>query len=146
MHAWWELLRRYFIVRPSIVYRWFIGSLDRFNRNIWEVDLIIIHNELNALSELEQHLLFDFFLLEDDECVNNDGEYKVHDKEGPEHYDYQAIGGTYQGSRHIHHVVYVGAPVVRTHYLVDDENRGANVVPGCNPVVDLSIIDYILVL
>ena len=115
-------------------------------RDIREVDLIIVYHELNALSELEEHLLFDFFFLEDDEGVNDDGEDEVHDKEVAENYDYQAIGGTYQGSRHIHHVVNVGAPVVSTYYLVDDENRGANIVPSCNPVVDLRIVDDILVL
>lgn len=114
--------------------------------DIGEVDLIIVHHELNALSELEQHLLFDFLFLEDDEGVNNDGEDEVHDKEVTEHYDYQTIGGTHQGPGHIHHVVYVGAPVVSTHYLVDYENRGADVVPCRNPVVDLRIINDILVL
>jgi hypothetical protein len=89
-------------------------------RDIGEVDLIIVHHELNALSELEEHLLFDFLFLEDDEGVNNDGEDEVHDKEVTEDYDDQTIGGAYQGSRHVHHVVDVGAPVVRAHYLVDD--------------------------
>ena len=74
-------------------------------RDIREVDFIIIHHELNALSELEHHLLFDFFFLKDDECVNNDGEDEVHDKVVPENYDYQTIGSTYQGIRHIHHIV-----------------------------------------
>jgi len=115
-------------------------------RDIRKVYLIIVYYELNALSELEEHLLFDFFFLKDNEGVNDDGEDEVHDKEVAEYYDYQAIGRTHQGSRHIHHIVYVGAPVVRADYLVDDENRGANVVPGRNPVVDLRIIDDILVL
>jgi hypothetical protein len=43
-------------------------------RDIGEVDLIIVYYELNALSELEEHLLFDFFFLEDYEGVNDDGE------------------------------------------------------------------------
>ena len=43
-------------------------------RDIGEVDLIIVYYELNALSELEEHLLFDFFVLEDYEGVNDDGE------------------------------------------------------------------------
>jgi hypothetical protein len=91
-------------------------------RDIREVDFIIVHHELNALSELEEHLFFDFFFLEDDKGVNDDGEDEVHDEEVAEDYDYQTIGGTHQGSRHIHHVVYVRAPVVRADYLVDNKN------------------------